>query len=696
MRTSWAHWLACWLVAAMAWPAAFAETYHAYPGDSLGTMVGALRYGDTLVVHSLGGNGTGRYGRFSSGGLIGDDPYTPEEEWITVMAAPGEPRPEIFYPYRDANLVNFRVLLRYVKIQGLAFNGGSDGVKMELGASGDHIVFEDLYMHNLGNVGINLSSCGNVSYFVVRGCEIFDTGYDGNGEGMYLGTHGYQGTSAGIVRDSVFEWNYVHHTGGDQGDGIELKYECHRNVVRDNVIHDTPYPGILSHGTALSGSADNNLLERNVIWGCGDNGIQVHQTTNIRNNVVFDCGRCINVSENTGNSGVLHDVYVYNNTFFSAGDRAGAFYVANKAGIEICNNLFYQPNSWQTAVYFYGGMAGVVATNNYYYGSSNASYGFAAGPSPQNALLNPSAEPGVIDVYLQAGTTLESGGSNDFAPDDDFNLTPRPQGGLVEPGAYELVGADNPGWQIDQYPKGVAAAGPADLDRDGDVDRYDFKLLAAALGGPGSQIAPLLYQEADGLVVIEAEHYSSRVDGSGRATGWAWTDQAGNGSTGDGYQEAAPQLDLTIDDNVETVSPGLSYQVHFDQTGTYYLWLRAWALDNRADSVHYGLDGMPVSRDYSDAAVLPIGTGFAWWSVKDGAGRPTIRVCSRGRHGVNLWMREDGARVDRILLTTNPGYTPSTPPESPRPPDVAADLDGDGDVDLVDMSMFASEFTGSR
>ena len=51
-------------------------------------------------------------------------------------------------------------------------------------------------------------------------------------------------------------------------------------------------------------------------------------------------------------------------------------------------------------------------------------------------------------MYLQSGTILESGGDNAFAPADDFNGTIRPIGGVVEPGAYEISGPTNPGWQI--------------------------------------------------------------------------------------------------------------------------------------------------------------------------------------------------------------------------------------------------------
>jgi len=331
--------------------AASAATYDAYPGDDLKTAIESLFFGDTLIVHSVGGDGTGQYDRFKVYNLRGDNPRTPEKEWITVQAAEGEPRPVIYdSSYSSYNLVEFLDYIQYAKIIGLEFWRGSDSIKLP-GTSGDHVIFEDLYMHEIGNTGINLSSCGNVSFMEIRGCEIADTGYAGHGEGMYLGTHGTQGSGSGILRDSIIEFNYVHHCYGSQGDGIELKYECYRNVVRDNVIHDTQYPGILSHGTALPTAADNNILTRNVIWNSGDNGIQTHQTTTITNNVVFSSSRCINVGENTSNSGILHDVYIYNNTFYDSGDEEGdrvaGFYVSGKTNIEICNNLFYQPNIGQ-------------------------------------------------------------------------------------------------------------------------------------------------------------------------------------------------------------------------------------------------------------------------------------------------------------------------------------------------------------
>lgn len=64
-------------------------------------------------------------------------------------------------------------------------------------------------------------------------------------------------------------------------------------------------------------------------------------------------------------------------------------------------------------------------------------------------------------------------------------------------------------------------------------------------------------------------------------------------------------------------------------------------------------------------------TGFApgeWnWANNDNQGGvTTIEVTEPGLHTLHLWQREDGLRVDRILLTTDAGYNPINhgPPES--------------------------------
>ncbi len=59
---------------------------------------------------------------------------------------------------------------------------------------------------------------------------------------------------------------------------------------------------------------------------------------------------------------------------------------------------------------------------------------------------------------------------------------------------------------------------------------------------------------------------------------------------------------------------------------------------------------------------------YNWTNQIMNGGRPTIEVTTAGDHTVNLYMREDGAVVDKLLLTLNPDYTPTEqgPPESPR------------------------------
>jgi hypothetical protein len=66
--------------------------------------------------------------------------------------------------------------------------------------------------------------------------------------------------------------------------------------------------------------------------------------------------------------------------------------------------------------------------------------------------------------------------------------------------------------------------------------------------------------------------------------------------------------------------------------------------------------------------------------------RSTFEVTSVGIHTFNLWMREDGLIVDKIVLTTNPDYVPTGdgPAENPRgiPAYATVPSPSDGAVDV--------------
>ncbi|MFQ6049303.1 MAG: dockerin type I domain-containing protein, partial [Phycisphaerae bacterium] len=206
--------------------------------------------------------------------------------------------------------------------------------------------------------------------------------------------------------------------------------------------------------------------------------------------------------------------------------------------------------------------------------------------------------------------------------------------------------------------------------------------------------APPAFIEQAGQVVLEAENYDLKTDGSGSVND-TWVRQSDNGAVGD-YMESLPDDGTNVNSQIETTSPLLGFTVQFTQTGTYYLWLRGWGPDGAGDSVHYGLDGTSISYDFDSAAVIERVGAFAWRSNTGDGGRPTIQIASAGLHQIDIWMREDGSRIDRILLTTDANYTPTGtgPAESPHPAPLPGDLDLDGDVDLDDFSILAGAMNG--
>lgn len=134
-----------------------------------------------------------------------------------------------------------------------------------------------------------------------------------------------------------------------------------------------------------------------------------------------------------------------------------------------------------------------------------------------------------------------------------------------------------------------------------------------------------------------------------------------------GYLSLLPDTDLQFTTPYTTANPQLQYAINFTTPGTYTVWLRGYTPNAAGDSTYLGLNGQLVT---------PL-TGFApgrWsWAAKDSntpSSVATIAITEPGLHTLNLWMREDGLRLDRIVLTTNASYNPNDngPAESERKP----------------------------
>ncbi len=168
----------------------------------------------------------------------------------------------------------------------------------------------------------------------------------------------------------------------------------------------------------------------------------------------------------------------------------------------------------------------------------------------------------------------------------------------------------------------------------------------------------------DGIVSMEAENYDDNIERSGIQ----WEEV---GPT-DGFTGTAGMQALGAsfyDAGYSTQSPQLDYEINFVKTGTHYVWIKAWAAGGGDDSCHVGLDGeeMPFSSNWS---------GSNNWSNNRYPETDRVRfdVTTTGVHTLNIYVREDGLIVDKIVLTTNPDFTPTGegPEESHRGPRLKA------------------------
>ncbi|MBI4091401.1 hypothetical protein HY419_01460, partial [candidate division WWE3 bacterium] len=163
---------------------------------------------------------------------------------------------------------------------------------------------------------------------------------------------------------------------------------------------------------------------------------------------------------------------------------------------------------------------------------------------------------------------------------------------------------------------------------------------------------------------MESENYGQKIDRSGHT--WDF-DTALSGYSGSGYMANNPDTGMQIDiPNIQSSSPEMIYNIDFTNTGTYYIWGRGAMKDSSGDTIHAGIDGF---IDANSDALDWDGTSFEWSNIRaSNSNRRFITVSSPGVHNISIWIREDGARVDKIMLTKDSAFIPTGtgPPESPR------------------------------
>ena len=170
--------------------------------------------------------------------------------------------------------------------------------------------------------------------------------------------------------------------------------------------------------------------------------------------------------------------------------------------------------------------------------------------------------------------------------------------------------------------------------------------------------------ETGGQVVMEAESYDETISRSSK--NWELRTTQG-GFAGEGYMESLPNTEVNINTGYSANSPELMYLVNFSNPGTYFVWLRGCGSSGKNDSAHVGINGQE-NTTANRIQMINNCSSFVWTKARmSGASDASVTVGS-GVHEINLWMREDGSRVDRILLTTNSGFTPAGtgPTESGR------------------------------
>ncbi len=165
------------------------------------------------------------------------------------------------------------------------------------------------------------------------------------------------------------------------------------------------------------------------------------------------------------------------------------------------------------------------------------------------------------------------------------------------------------------------------------------------------------FQEQNGQVIIEAEEFEQTITRNNQQ--WL-TQTVTSGYIGPGYVEIGPDIAIQYTDSYTDTSPELQFPVIFATTGTYHVWIRGYAPNAAGDSIHVGLAPAMITPTMQtvDGLTGLLPRQWAWSKQTTNGGLATLVVAEPGLYMLHAWAREDGFKLDQILLTLDGAYQP--------------------------------------
>jgi len=186
--------------------------------------------------------------------------------------------------------------------------------------------------------------------------------------------------------------------------------------------------------------------------------------------------------------------------------------------------------------------------------------------------------------------------------------------------------------------------------------RLNALMLSAIMSSPAGLMAQSV-TESGGIALIQAEQSPQVLARAVGSVTYSW--QASTsiaGYSGTGFMETTPLDGATVTSNWSNASPEMRYTVNFSRPGTYHVWLRGFAETADDTAVSVGINGVTASQPVLNVKTL---NSWSWTNSGPSSSTPvSIEVPSAGNHNIHIWMHDSGFRLDRILLTQNPNYTP--------------------------------------